>query len=189
MQIVDLTAERPELTEQAARLLHAAFLGRTEEWQDVESARREVFESLAEGKINRIAMDESGGVIGWIGATPIYRGRVWEIHPLAVSAPHRRRGVGRALMLDAEEIVRREGGLTLFVGADDEAGETTLGGVDLYRDVPNAIRNVRNLKGHPYEFYLRLGFSIVGVVPDANGPGKPDIFLAKRVQPIGRERI
>ena len=31
------------------------------------------------------------------------------------------------------------------------------------------------------EFYLKVGFSLVGVLPDANGPGKPDIFLAKRV--------
>ena len=40
---------------------------------------------------------------------------------------------------------------------------------------------VRNLGQHPYEFYLRLGFRIAGVLPDANGRGKPDIFLAKRV--------
>jgi aminoglycoside 6'-N-acetyltransferase I len=31
------------------------------------------------------------------------------------------------------------------------------------------------------EFYRKLGFVIVGVVPDANGPGKPDILMAKRV--------
>jgi len=27
-----------------------------------------------------------------------------------------------------------------------------------------------------------MGFVIVGVLPDANGFGKPDIFMAKRVQ-------
>jgi len=28
---------------------------------------------------------------------------------------------------------------------------------------------------------MKLGFAIVGVLPDANGPGKPNILLAKRV--------
>jgi hypothetical protein len=47
--------------------------------------------------------------------------------------------------------------------------------VDLTRD-----RDFRTLRGeHPGEFYLRLGFRIVGVLPDANGRGKPDIFVAK----------
>lgn len=43
------------------------------------------------------------------------------------------------------------------------------------------IASIRNLGGHPYEFYQRCGFTIVGVLPDASGPGKPDIFMAKRL--------
>jgi aminoglycoside 6'-N-acetyltransferase I len=37
------------------------------------------------------------------------------------------------------------------------------------------------VSGHPFGFYRRLGFVLVGVLPDANGPGRPDIFLAKRL--------
>ena len=70
-------------------------------------------------------------------------------------------------------------------GDDDENGETSLSGIDLYADISGAIRNIRNVKGHPYEFYMKLGFRIVGVMPDANGRGKPDIFLAKRVERSG----
>jgi hypothetical protein len=33
------------------------------------------------------------------------------------------------------------------------------------------------------EFYQKLGYVIVGVIPDANGFGKPDIFMAKRLEP------
>ena len=58
---------------------------------------------------------------------------------------------------------------------------TTLAGVDLYRNVFEHITNIKNLRGHPYEFYQKLGFVIVGVMPDANGLGKPDIYMAKRV--------
>jgi aminoglycoside 6'-N-acetyltransferase I len=43
------------------------------------------------------------------------------------------------------------------------------------------LMNIKNIKGHPYEFYQKMGFSLVGVIPDADGLGKPDIILAKRV--------
>jgi len=41
------------------------------------------------------------------------------------------------------------------------------------------LMHIRNPGGHPYEFFQKVGFTIVGVVPDANGPGKPDILMAK----------
>jgi aminoglycoside 6'-N-acetyltransferase I len=58
---------------------------------------------------------------------------------------------------------------------------SNLSGVDLYPDVWPHIANIRNLHGHPFEFYQKCGFVIVGVVPDANGLGKSDILMAKRV--------
>jgi GNAT superfamily N-acetyltransferase len=183
VRILDLTADRSYLVDAAAGLLHSAFEGRSPSWPDIHSARQEVVESLSDGRISRVAIDERGTVVGWIGSMPSYGGNVWEIHPLVVAAASRRHGVGRALVQDLERIVRQKGAVTLWAGSDDEHYETSLSGVDLYADVPAAIRGVRNLKGHPYEFYLRLGFTIVGVMPDANGAGKPDIFLAKRVQP------
>jgi aminoglycoside 6'-N-acetyltransferase I len=42
-------------------------------------------------------------------------------------------------------------------------------------------RRIRNLRRHPYGFYQKLGYVVVGVLPDANGRGRPDIFMAKRV--------
>ena len=178
--VVDLAAHQG-LIVPTARLLHETFRGRTEEWQDLESAREEVIESLVPDRISRAFVDDAGLVLGWIAGIPAYAGRVWEIHPLLVHGSHRRQGIGRALVDDLERLVAARGALTLWAGSDDEHGETTLSGADLYPDIPGALRDVRNLRHHPYEFYLRIGFRIAGVLPDANGPGKPDIFLAKRV--------
>ena len=75
----------------------------------------------------------------------------------------------------------RRGGAALHHGPETADGSTSLAGVDLYDGLFDRLQGIRNLKGHPYEFYQKLGFSIVGAIPDANGYGKPDILLAKRL--------
>ena len=152
-------------------------------WPTMEAAAEEVRESLIDGRISRIAIDDNGAVVGWIGGQPIYDGQVWELHPLAV-APHvQGRGIGRELVEDLENQVIVRGGITLWLGSDDEDCRTSLGGIDLYPNPLEHLANIKNLRGHPYEFYQKLGFVICGLLPDANGKGKPDIFLTKRVQP------
>jgi aminoglycoside 6'-N-acetyltransferase I len=176
----DLSAN-PDLIDRTAQLLFDAFRDHAAAWPTIESARDEVLESLAGDRVSRVIVGSSGEILGWIGAIPIYDGHVWEVHPLVVASAHRRIGIGRALIADLEQLAVANGVLTLWAGSDDEHNETTIGGVDLYEDIPAAMRNIRNLRGHPFEFYLRVGFRIAGVLPDANGRGKPDIFLAKRV--------
>jgi aminoglycoside 6'-N-acetyltransferase I len=77
--------------------------------------------------------------------------------------------------------VKAQGAITIYLGTDDEAYQTSLGGADLYPNVFEHLTNIQNLDRHPYEFYQKLGYVIVGIIPDANGIGKPDIFMAKRV--------
>ncbi len=126
------------------------------------------------------AFDGAGTVLGWIGGNAQYDGRVWELHPLAVHPAAQGQGIGRALVEDFEQQVAARGSITILLGTDDEANLTTLGEVDLYPNVWEHIAGVRNLRRHPFEFYQKCGFVIVGVVPDANGLGKPDILMAKR---------
>ncbi|MFM8427282.1 MAG: N-acetyltransferase, partial [Chloroflexota bacterium] len=80
-----------------------------------------------------------------------------------------------------EEQVRQRGGLTIMLGSDDQNEMTSLAGVDLYENLWDKVKNIQNFKGHPYEFYQKMGYVITGVVPDANGLGKPDIMMSKRV--------
>jgi len=151
-------------------------------WPDLDSALEEVQESFGADRISRIVVDDAGTVLGWIGGIQQYNGNVWELHPLVVRSDCRGKGVGRSLVADLEERVRERGGLTLWLGTDDEDNMTTLAGVNLYPNVFEHIATIKNLHGHPYEFYQKCGFVIVGVVPDANGPGKPDIYMAKPVR-------
>lgn len=179
--IIDLRTAEPRIIEETAALLWAAFQGHTPAWPDLASAREEVADSLDADRISRVALTADGRVSGWIAGQSIYDGHVWELHPLAVTPAFQGRGVGRALVVDFEVQVRARGGQTIYLGTDDEDERTTLGGVDLFPDVLAKVARIGNLRRHPYEFYVKLGYTIVGVVPDANGPGKPDIMLAKRV--------
>jgi len=181
LQIQDLSKDDHSAINQVAAMLVEGFREHwPDAWPTLEDALAEVNESFEEGCISRIAVDESGQVLGWIGGRPSYA-CVWELHPLVVRVDLQHRGIGRALVADLENLVQEKGGLTLMLGTDDDDNMTTLSGVDLYNDVPGYIANSRNLKGHPYEFYQKLGYTIIGVVPDANGIGKPDILMSKRL--------
>jgi aminoglycoside 6'-N-acetyltransferase I len=181
LRIIDLVASQEAYVEQAGDLVWWAFQGRSSAWPTNCAARQEVLDSLSPEKVSRVMVNDAQGVVGWIGAMPQYDGHVWELHPLVVAEPWRRRGIGRALVSDLERVVASRGALTLWLGSDDENHETSLGGVNLYEDLPGKLREVRAWGEHPLGFYLRLGFRIVGVMPDANGRGRPDIFLAKRI--------
>lgn len=180
MHIVDLRPDDESIIHQIAVLLVEGFaVNWPEAWPDVESAVEEVRESFGDERISRVALDEDGMVLGWVGGISQYDGRVWELHPLVVRANQQGKGIGRALVADLEERVRDLGGLTIILGTDDENDQTSLSGVNLLPNVWEHIAHIRNLKHHPYEFYQKLGYVIVGVIPDANGPGKPDILMAK----------
>ena len=182
MRIVDLTATDTAVIEQDASLLVDGFAdtGSTS-WRTRAEALDAVHESLGANRVSRVALDAGGTVAGWIGGLPAYDGHVWELHPLVVRRDCRGQGIGRALVADFEARVRERGGATIYLGADDENGRTSIGGRDLYPDPLRAAANVVSTAQHPLEFYRKMGFVVVGVLPDANGFGKPDIFMAKRL--------
>ena len=178
MRIIDLTDEDESAVRQAAELLVELL---PEGWPTMEEALKEVGESLPPERISRIAV-EGKDVVGWIGGLKLgYPGAIWELHPLVVREDRQRQGVGRALVADLEERVRERGGKVVYLGTDDKRGQTSIADIDLFPDALRLAANIRNLRGHPYEFYERQGYTIVGVLPDGNGFGRPDIFMAKRI--------
>ncbi len=182
MRIIDLKPDHEKLIHQIAALLVEVFKEHwPDAWPDLNAALNEVRESFAQDRISRVAIDDAQNVLGWIGGIRQYDGQVWELHPLVVSPSAQGAGVGRALVADLEACVKERGGLTLWVGSDDEDNQTSLSGVDVYPKVFEHVAKIKNLRNHPYEFYQKLGFVIVGVMPDANGFGKPDIYMAKRI--------
>lgn len=180
MKIIDLCPGDAKNIVQVARLLVESFKQNwPDAWPSLDSALEEVKASFGADIISRIAVAQNGAILGWIGGIRQYNGNVWELHPLFVREDSRCQGIGKALIFDLEVQVKERGGITLWVGTDDENNMTTLAGVNLYPNVWEHVRKIKNLHGHPYEFYQKCGFVIVGVMPDANGVGKPDIYMAK----------
>ncbi|MBC7219982.1 GNAT family N-acetyltransferase [Candidatus Bipolaricaulota bacterium] len=185
MTIADLGPQGERAIRQAAELLVCCFAHIPSGWHTLEEWLAEVRESLAPDRVSRVALDENGDVVGWIGAIPSYGGHVWELHPLVVRPDRQRQGIGRDLVADLERLARERGVDTIFVGTDDEDGRTNLFGVDLYPDVLSWAARIEDVGGHPFEFYRKCGFVVVGLILDANGFGKPDILMAKRVKAPG----
>lgn len=182
MKIINLSPNNDSLIQQAAQLLVDAFREHwPDAWPTLEEALEEVQEMLEQERICRVAVDERENLLGIIGGIPGYDGNVWELHPLAVQLSTQGQGIGRALVADFEEQVRLQDGLTITLGSDDEDGMTSLANADLYENLWEKIRDIHNLKNHPFAFYQKMGYVITGVVPDANGRGKPDILMGKRV--------
>ena len=182
MKIIQLIPEDHSAAEQAAKLLVSGFVEMAPDaWPDIASAQEEVRKALEAGKICLVAKDAKDQVVGWVGGLHAYA-RVWELHPLVVSPQEQGRGVGRELVKALEQEVKLRNGLTVMLGTDDVANMTTLSGTDLYQNTWQRVKEIKNLRRHPYEFYEKCGYVIVGVVPDANGYGKPDILMAKRIE-------
>jgi aminoglycoside 6'-N-acetyltransferase I len=180
MKIIDATNDK-NLTNQMAQILHDGFSDTgTDAWSTLEECLNEVEDSLVEEKISRIAIDEDNKVLAWTIGAEVYD-VTWELELLVVRRDSKRKGIGRTMLRDFEEQVLKRGGSTVFLGSDDENNRTSLGGIELYPNPLEHLANIKNIGGHPFEFYQKCGYTITGVIPHANGFGKPDIWMTKQL--------
>ena len=177
MKIVNMNEITKDQVLQAAQILTDSLpFG----WATLQEAIKEIDERFIPENTMLVAIHNIE-VVGWGGIlAPVYHGNVFELHPLAVRADMRRRGIGRAIVTALEEDARKQGGLIVQFGADDEGGETSLAHVDLFDNLPKHLAEF-SPGIHQSGFYMKLGYKIIGVMPDANGIGKPDIYFAKRL--------
>ena len=181
MQIIPLP-DNENIHRQMAELLVIGFSVHWNAWETIDEALEEIQMVSKEGFI-LVALDDTGEtVLGWIGGLPEYDGNVWELHPMVVRTDYQKQGIGRALISNFESQVKTRGGLSIQLGSDDEDNMTSLSNCDLYDNLPDRIAQIQNYKRHPYEFYQKCGYTITGVIPDANGRGKPDILMGKHVE-------
>jgi len=178
MKIISMTQLSETQIIQAAQILTDSIpIG----WPTLQHALDEIY-TLMIPENTLLAAVEDDVVVGLGGILPAYNGNVFELHPLAVRSDKRRQGIGRAIVTALEEEAKKRGGLTIYCGADDErdGGETSFANADLFDDLPEKIKNF-SPGTHQSGFYMKLGYKIIGVMPAANGKGKPDIFLGKRL--------
>jgi aminoglycoside 6'-N-acetyltransferase I len=130
-----------------------------------------------------IAALEGADLIGWVGGVRDYPTSL-QLHPLVVDPPRHRQGIGRLLVAALEAQAVAEGYLAMHLGSDDEFGGTNLFEIDAFPDPLAKLATIApSSQGHAFFFYRKLGFIPVGIIPDANGFGRPDLLLSKRLSP------
>ncbi|MCR5878985.1 GNAT family N-acetyltransferase [Phenylobacterium sp. J367] len=173
----------PDQVADAARILREGFAHMPSGFHGPGEAEAEAASFLDDEDRSALAALDGERVLGWIGLVRTYS-HAWELHPLVVDPAAQRRGVGTALVAALEARAAAAGVLTLYLGTDDDYGGTSLFGQDLFPGVAERIAGLtETARGHAVAFYRRLGYEVVGLVPDANGPGRPDILMAKRLSP------
>ncbi len=175
-------AESNDLKLHAAKILMNAFkeIG-SDSWKDMKSSIETVEECIKEPNICIGICDIKNNLCGWIGLRPMYE-KTWEMHPLVVKTDFQRKGIGTRLLCEIERIAKEKGIIGIALGADDENGRTSLSSVEIDKNnIFREIESIKNIKNHPFEFYKKCGYFIVGIIPNANGEKKPDIWMWKKI--------
>jgi aminoglycoside 6'-N-acetyltransferase I len=181
IEIVPFARLNDAQRDEAASILVRALDHVPGAWKTIDEARDEVDLRRNSSDWTGLAALDGLTVVGWIGGIGGGHPHAWELHPLVVAPGFQRKGIGTRLVTALEKAARAQGIITLFAGSDDDFGGTNIFGTDVLADIPAAIRGLAVTRGHPLTFYRKLGFIVAGLIPDANGIGKHDIFLAKRI--------
>lgn len=85
------------------------------------------------------------------------------------------------LVDDIANLARLGGAVAVWAGTSDETGSTSFSHADLYRSPTAEMVDFRVPRDHPVNFWLAIGFTLVGVLPDEEGLAKPGLHFARRI--------
>ncbi|HEY9236134.1 MAG TPA: GNAT family N-acetyltransferase [Phenylobacterium sp.] len=179
MEIVALEKLDPAQVADCARILREAFAA-SGGYGGPSEAEREIASFLPPGERFALAAVEGRRVLGLVGGIDTYS-HAMELHPLVVDPPQQGRGIGAALVKALEAQAAARGKLAVYLGTDDEIGGTSLFGADIFPNALAKLAAIAPTTGHPFFFYQKLGYEPIGVIPDANGFGKPDLLMGRRI--------
>ena len=179
MEIVKFNTLNNFQRTQAAQILTDEI---PEGWETLSDAEKEIEECEENPEHTLFAAMQGDEVVGWAGLESQYDGRVFELHPLVVRGDMQGKGIGTKLLKFIEKTAKEKGGTVMILGASDEnyGGETSFANVDLYENLHEKLANFTP-GTHQAAFYLKCGYTVTGVTPDAYGAGKPDIHMAKKL--------
>jgi len=181
MRIVDLSTEDDCVVEQVATLLlEGVAVHSSNPWSDVTSALDEVGESFDANHISRVAFDDGDTMLGWTAGYSTYNGYIWQLYPLVLATHSFNLDIGHLLIQDFEEQVRTRGGLSILLSIDVEPA-LIAPSILCENNLWQHMTALQRLDNHRIEFFRQLGFTIVGVIPNAHGQGKPDVLLERSV--------
>jgi len=121
-------------------------------------------------------------LIGWAGLRQMYE-KTWELHPIVVKKEFQGKKYGQKLLNELERIAYKNGIIGIVAGSDDETNSTSLSDKKINgENIFDEIKSIKNYKNHPFEFYKKCSYSIIGIIPNANGQNKPDIWLWKDIR-------
>ena len=165
---------------EAAQVIRDALAHMPETWDKPGEAEAEIDTFFTDEDRRGWAALDSDAVVGMIGRVHTHS-HTWELHPLVVDHPHQHNGIGTKLVAHLESEAKAAGILTIWLGLDDTYGGTNLFGRDIFFDVLTSADTIEEALGHPFRFYQRLGYVVIGLLPDVNGFGQPDILIGKRI--------
>ncbi|BAK88619.1 aminoglycoside acetyltransferase [Pseudomonas aeruginosa NCGM2.S1] len=166
---------------QAAEILFDVFSHiNFDSWPSLQKATETVIECISAENIC-IGILINDELCGWVGLREMYK-KTWELHPMVIKKKHQNKGFGKILIFETEKKAKERNLEGIVLGTDDETFRTTLSMSELNNEnIFHEIKNIKNLKNHPFEFYEKCGYSIIGVIPNANGKNKPDILMWKNI--------